>query len=167
MTHTNPTNIFNFVPHDVTQHVLNHFLEPEDRANFNAVLEPTERIFKRLPADFAIKHSIKTFASAQKAHVARITEAMDLCYELLEQSIGQDFQSPLRPLTRYLDFITSTQAKLIFQHRAKAKQSALNDLNLFLNENECPFDRFMCMKMRFRILDAIDVVTVTEFIREV
>ena len=165
MTHTNPTNIFNFVPHDVTQWVLNPFLTAEDRANFNAVLEPTERIYKRLPVDFAIKHSVKAFASTQKAHVARITEAMDLCYELLER--GADSHTPLQPLTRYVDFILSSQAKLIFQHRAKAKQSAINDLNLFLDENECPFDRFMCMKMRVRILDAIDVVTATEFIREV
>jgi hypothetical protein len=73
----------------------------------------------------------------------------------------------LRPLVRYVDFITSPQAKLIFQHKAKAKQLALNDLNLFLDEQECPFDRFMCMKMRIRILDAIDLVTATEFIREV
>ena len=166
MTHTNPTNIFNFIPHDVTQHVMNPFLTAEDRANFNAVLEPTERVYKRLPSDFAIKHSVKAFASVQKAHVARINEAMDACYDLLEQGIGRD-SKPLRPLARYIDFIISPQAKLIFQHRAKAKQSALNDLNLFLDEQECPFDRFMCMKMRVRILDAIDLVTATEFIREV
>jgi hypothetical protein len=164
MTHTNPTNIFNFVPHDVTQYVMNPFLTAEDRANLNGVLEPTERVFKRLPKDFALKHSIKAFASVQKAHVARINEAMDLCYEL-EQGVVS--QSPLGPLARYVVFILSPQAKLIFQHRAKAKQSALNDLNLFLDENECPFDRFMCMKMRVRILDAIDVVMATEFIREV
>jgi hypothetical protein len=36
-----------------------------------------------------------------------------------------------------------------------------------LDEQECPFDRFMCMKMRVRILDAIDLVTATEFIRQV
>lgn len=166
MTQTNPTNIFNFIPHDVTQYVMNPFLTAEDRANFNAVLEPTERVYMRLPSDFAIKHSVKSFATAQKAHVARITEAMDVCYDLLEQGIGRD-SNPLRPLVRYVDFITSPQAKLIFQHRAKAKQSALNDLNLFLDEQECPFDRFMCMKMRIRILDAIDLVTATEFIREV
>jgi hypothetical protein len=166
MTHTNPTNIFNFIPHDVTQHVMNPFLTAEDRANFNAVLEPTERIYKRLPSDFAIKHSVKTFASAQRAHVTRITEAMDLCYDLLEKGIDRD-SKPLRPLARYVTFIISPQAKLIFQHKAKAKQSALNDLNLFLDEQQCPFDRFMCMKMRVRILDAIDLVTATEFIREV
>jgi len=166
MTHTNPTNIFNFIPHDVTQHVMNPFLTAEDRANFNAVLEPTERVYKRLPSDFAIKHSVKAFASAQKAHAARITEAMEVCYDLLEQGIDRD-SNPLRPLARYIDFIISPKAKLIFQHKSKAKQSALNDLNLFLDEQECPFDRFMCMKMRVRILDAIDLVTATQFIREI
>jgi hypothetical protein len=164
--YTNPTNIFNFVPHDVTQWVLNPFLEPEDRANFNAVLEPTERVYKRLPTDFAIKHFVKTFATLQKAHVTRITEAMELCEEILVGNAPND-ESPLGPLSRYVDFIVSPQAKLIFQHKAKAKQSALNDLNLFLNEDECPFDRFMGMKLRIRILDAIDLVTATEFIREV
>jgi hypothetical protein len=166
MTYTNDTNIFNFVPHDVTQYVINPFLTVEDRANFNAVLEPTERVYKRFPTDFAIKHSVKAFASAQKAHVTRITEAMDVCYDLLDQGIDSD-SNPLGPLSRYLTFIISPQAKLIYQHKAKAKQSALNDLNLFLDEQHCPFDRFMCMKMRVRILDAIDLVTATEFIREV
>ena len=98
--------------------------------------------------------------------MTRITEAMELCEEILVGNAPND-ESPLGPLARYVDFITSPQAKLIYQYRAKAKQLALNDLNLFLDEQECPFDRFMGIKLRIRILDAIDLVTATEFIREV
>jgi hypothetical protein len=161
-------NIFNFIPYDVTQYVLNPYLTSEDRGNFNAVLEPTERVYRPFPKDFAIKHCLKTFASVQKEHVARISAAMDECYELIENGIGPDSNpNPLAPLSRYINFIISPQAKLMFQHKSKAKQSALNDLNLFLDEQECPFDRFMDMKMYRTILHAIDIVQNTPFIREV
>lgn len=162
------SNIFNFIPHDVTQYVINPYLTSEDRGNFNAVLEPTERVSKRFPTDFTIKHSLKAFATVQKSHVARISMAMDECYELIENGIGPNSNpNPLAPLSRYIHFIISPQAKLMFQHKSKAKQSALNDLNLFLDEQECPFDRFMTMKMRVRIIDAIEIVQNTPFIREV
>jgi len=161
------SNIFNFIPHDVTQWIINPYLTSEDRGNFNAVLEPTERVSKRFPKDFAIKHSLKTFASIQKAHVARISAAMDECYDLIDNGIGPNSNpNPLAPLSRYIDIIISPQATLMFQHKSRAKKSALNDLNLFLDD-ECPFNRFMDMKMHRRILHAIDIVQNTPFIREV
>ena len=46
--YTNPSNIFNAVPHAVLQWVLSPFLVAEERGNLNAVLEPTERISRKL-----------------------------------------------------------------------------------------------------------------------
>jgi len=162
---TNHTNIFNFVPHDVTQYVLNPYLTSEDRGNFNAVLEPTERIFKPFPKDFAIKHSLKTFLAAQRARSLTIHEAIRECDLAVDMGKQVD-KNTLRSIKRYVEFISSLQAKLIFEYKSKAKQSALNDLNFFLDENEC-VARFISPKLKERIKDAISIVYYTDFIRDV
>ena len=54
------TNIFANLPYDVLQYHLNPFLTASDRYNFNQVVEPPERISKRLPSDYAIKHYLRS-----------------------------------------------------------------------------------------------------------
>ena len=46
------------MPYDVLMYVLNEFLTPADRFNFNQVLEPQERVYKRFPKDYSISHQI-------------------------------------------------------------------------------------------------------------
>lgn len=164
--HKMSTNIFNFIPHDVTQWKINPFLCPEDRGNFNAVLEPTERVFKPFPKDFAIKHSLKIFITAQRTRVPSITKAISDCQELIDIGETKADKKTLRSIRQYVDFASSLQARLIFQYKAKAKQSALNDLNFFLDDEES-VARFIGPKLRERIKDAISVVYYTEFIRDV
>ena len=165
-TYTNPTNIFNFVPHDVTQHVLNHFLTPEDRANFNAVLEPTERVYKKFSTDFAIKHGLKAFLTAQKARVPAVARSIRDCYELAIIGIMKADKNILRSIAAYVDFTSSLEAQLVFQYKIGAKESALNDLSLFLDEEES-VARFIGPKLRGRIEDAISIVYHTDFVRDV
>jgi len=52
------------LPQDMLQHEINHYLNPESRAEFNAVLKPDMRVYKKLAPDYALKHAIKvTFNS--------------------------------------------------------------------------------------------------------
>jgi len=157
-------NIFNFIPHDVTQWFINPYLTSEDRGNFNAVLEPTERIYRPFPKDFAIKHSLKTFLAAQRARSLTIHEAIRECDLAVDMGKQVD-KNTLRSIRRYVQFISSLQAKLIFEYKSKAKESALNDLNFFLNENES-VARFISPKLKERIKDAISIVYYTDFIRD-
>ena len=163
---SNPTNVFNFVPYDITRYVLNPYLTAEDRYNFNAVLEPTERVFKPFPKDFAIKHSLKIFITAQRARVPSIIKAIEHFNELIDIGETKANKKVIRSIRQYVDFASSLQAKLIFQYKANAKASALNDLNFFLDENECVI-RFISPKLRERIHDAISIVYHTDFIRDV
>ena len=50
---------FTLMPQDMLQYEINRFLDPESRAEFNAVLKPDERIYKKLSPDYALKHAIK------------------------------------------------------------------------------------------------------------
>lgn len=163
---TNPTNVFNFIPHDVTQYVLNPYLTAEDRCNFNAVLEPTERVFKPFPKDFAIKHSLKIFITAQRTRVPSITKAISHFNYLVDLGQTKVDKKMIRNIRHYVDFASSLQAKLIYQYNSKAKASALNDLNFFLDEQES-VARFIGPKLKERIQDAISIVYYTDFIRHV
>jgi hypothetical protein len=162
---TNLTNIFNYIPYDVTQWKINPYLTSEDRGNFNAVLEPTERIYRPFPKDFVIKHSLKTFLASQRARSLTVHEAIRECDLAID--IGKQVdKNTLRSIRRYVQFISSLQAKLIYQYKSKAKETALNDLNFFLDENES-VARFISPKLKERIKDAISIVYYTDFIRDV
>ena len=50
---------FTTLPQDMLQHEINRFLDPESRAEFNAVLKPDERVYKKLSPHYALKHAIK------------------------------------------------------------------------------------------------------------
>ena len=165
-TYTNPTNVFNLVPHMITLKVINPFLTAEDRANFNAVLEPTERVYKKLPTDFAIKHGLRVFMAAQRRWVPSITEALSECNELVIMGIKKADKTTLRSIRHYVQFISSLQARLIFQYKVQAKESSLNDLHLFLDEEES-VACFNGPKLRQLIEDAISIVYHTDFVREV
>ena len=41
------------------QHEINHFLDPLSRLHWNEVLKKDERVFKKFPKDYAIRHQIK------------------------------------------------------------------------------------------------------------
>lgn len=47
------------LPQDMLQHEINRFLDSESRAEFNAVLKPDERVYKKLAPNYALKHVIK------------------------------------------------------------------------------------------------------------
>jgi hypothetical protein len=163
MAYTNPTNIFNFVPHAVTQWKISAFLTPEERAAFNAVLEPTERIFKRFPKDFAIKHSLRILCRAQRNYAVQLIDALDNSNIILRNE--KLVRKTMRLIKNYVRFISS-QARLIYQYRTVARDTAFRELRLFLDD-EFPYEPFVTDDLREMILGARNVLDDTPFVREV
>jgi hypothetical protein len=163
---TNPTNIFNFLPHDVTQWKISPFLEANERAAFNAVLEPTERVWQRLPRDFAIKHCLKAFITAQKRHSVRIAYFMDNSDIIIDRS-GAGGEAVMSYLEKYISFISSLQARLVYQYKDKAKKSAHHDLSVFLDSNEFPYRHYVTKKFREKMQNAWNFVEDSVFIRDI
>lgn len=161
---TNPTNIFNFIPYDVTQWKINSFLEPVDRAAFNSVLEPTERVYRPFPTDFAIKHSLKTFITAQRNHMVLLRQIIvDSNIILGDQKL---LNKAMRIIRNYVAFIGSLQARLIYEYKEGAKPSALRDLNHLLDE-EFPYESYMSQTLRDQIYASGAEVSSSEFVRNV
>jgi hypothetical protein len=51
-------SIFTRLPQDMLQYEIARFLEHRDILSFNEVLKNGERVYKKLPVDYAIKHHI-------------------------------------------------------------------------------------------------------------
>ena len=160
----NPTNIFNFLPYDVTQWKISPFLEADERAAFNMVLEPTERVWRRLPRDFAIKHSLRTFITAQKRHVARIAYFMENSDIVIREDYSR--KMAMRAFKYYVSFISSLQARLIYEYKDKAKKGAFNDLSIFMDD-DFPYLQYVTQKFRDQMYEALSFVEESVFIRDI
>lgn len=163
-TYTNPTNIFNFIPYDVLQWEINRFLTADDRASMNAVLEPTERIYKKFPADFAIKHSLVAFIRLQRTHVLALTSFTNTSEEVVTNK--KSLRKAMKIIKKYIIFLGTDGARLLYKYKANAKVSALHDLNLFLDE-DFAFQPYLTEKMRTNIYRTITIVEHTAFVRNV
>jgi hypothetical protein len=64
--------VFAILPQDVIQHEINRFLDPVSRANFNAVLAPDERVYKKMPTDFAIAFDIEVKRTKYESMAKRL-----------------------------------------------------------------------------------------------
>jgi len=103
--------------------------------------------------------SISTLMFKQREHVARVCEAMDECERLLlDGTTHEATANAMRPLEDYVNFIDSFNCATLFESNFKAKESALRDLHLFLDNEKCPFPSFMSEPMRLRIILAIAVL---------
>jgi hypothetical protein len=64
--------VFTRIPQDVVQYVINPFLDKTSRAEFNAVLKPDERVYKKMPTDFAIAFDIEVKRAKYESMAKRL-----------------------------------------------------------------------------------------------
>jgi hypothetical protein len=64
---------FTNLPQDMLQHEINHYLDPVSRMNWNEVLKADERVYKKLPADYAIKHHLLVSHAAYESIANKLT----------------------------------------------------------------------------------------------
>jgi len=75
---------FTALPQDMLQYEINRFLDPVSRADFNAVLKVDERVYKKLPEDYAVAHDITVKRAQYKSMMMRLSyyiNLVDLDYE--------------------------------------------------------------------------------------
>ena len=156
--YTNPTNIFNAVPHVVLQWVLSPFLVAEERGNLNAVLEPTESISRQLGKDVAIVHVLRAIIAGQRIRANDIND-------LNEQRQTRDVKLALgRAIARYVAFMRRPLTATLFQYRAGAKAAAMSELEMFLSDD---YFGVFTTRSRYVMRDVLDHVKGIQFIRHV
>ena len=164
--YTNTTNIFNNVPYDIIQYEINTYLTAEDRANFNAVLEPTERVYKKFPIDFTAKHFINMFISRQNLYAYKLTSVWEECNKLEEDDDYPLKKNLLKPVKRYTRFISSWKADLVFQYNKNAKDSAIRELHSFLDTDYVMW-KYIDYELEVIIEEAIYHIKKIPFLRHI
>ena len=150
---------FRYVPYDVLQWELSPFLNSGDRANFNAVLDPTERVHKRFPKDFAEKHAVRMAHEAQKNHVTLINYWVLLARDAPEDSWTEYAIQGAYAAGKYADFFTKPVAAPLFKYRSNKNNvsQAVRELTNLMGDDTIQAD-FMTHEIRTKILRAIAIV---------
>jgi len=81
------TNAFSLLPHDIKLHEISRFLTSADVLSFNEVLRKDERVYKKLPADYALKHALRTKYAHYKGIEKRLLKHMKY---LLLDTVGDE-----------------------------------------------------------------------------
>jgi len=149
-------NIFNYVAHDVLQYVLNPFLTADDRANFNAVVEPPERIAKKFPKNFAESHALRMAHKRQSFLAKRLN---DIGREIDESSDENILGYFVERLSEYADFLLNPISRPLFAYRTtpRNKERMIENLLSQLDEDNYTTP-FMPAYIRAKILRAVEVI---------
>ena len=146
---------FRYVPHDVLQWEVSPFLNTYERVTFNAVLDPTVRVYKRFPQNFARKFAFKVAMKTQRAHVRRINYMVDN-----EDNMGAgDARMTIQWISLYADFLVKPMALPLFKYSktGETKAKALSDLETMIHE-DFVFSNFMTDEVREKIRRAMRVL---------
>jgi hypothetical protein len=65
-------SIFSKLPQDMLQHEINHFLDPVSRMAWNDILKKDEKVYRKFPVDYAIRHQIHTSHLAYQAITTKL-----------------------------------------------------------------------------------------------
>jgi hypothetical protein len=112
--------LFTRLPQDMLQHEINRFLDPVSRANFNAVLKPDERVYKKMPKDFAIAFDIEV----KRAHYEGIASRLRFRLSRLDWGGSHFFDwetsNPARAekeVKKMFAFFQDPSTAIIFAHK--------------------------------------------------
>ena len=118
--------------------------------------------------DSTIIPLLREYVLEQHKHSNNVKVVMDECERLFEEgSTREQTANAMQVVEDYVKFIMSDSGKFMINYRKDAKVSALRDLNLFLSQEDCRLYAFMSLDLEQRILDALDYVTTTPFVRDV
>jgi hypothetical protein len=153
-------NPFDRVPLDILQNVLGPFLNQETMIALNQVTDPRERIYRKFPKDYAIKHHIRVLILKWKSIMLKINiyHGNDLT-DKKHDAIIRLFSDQLIPVNR-----------IIFMHYLKFRVSAINK---FTNTLKIKSNSYS-MEEKFRIeqykeisKNALKLIDECKFVREI
>jgi len=114
--------LFTRLPQDMLQHEINRFLDPVSRAEFNAVLKADERVYKKMPKDFAIAFDIEV----KRAHYELLATRLNFRLSRLDWGGSHFFDwetsNPARAekeLKKMFAFFQAPSTAIIFAHKER------------------------------------------------
>ena len=110
-------SVFTRLPQDMLQFEIARFLNHSDTLSWNEVLKNNERVYKKLPADYAIKHQIKMSHKAYQGIGAALQFQLD-------HPIGRHTDALcVRLLKKYFAWFRDPKNSLVFMYIEGRKQT--------------------------------------------
>jgi hypothetical protein len=161
-------SVFTALPQDMLQWEISRFLDPVSRADFNAVLKPDERVYKKLPKDYAIKHQIKL------SHDSYHSLARDLQFSLGRLADGgwEDIHLPkaLKLLKRFFAFFKDPKNQVVLMYIKGLKRSFAN-IFVTWTEEDLEFYKNLSIKqadeLRIEAAEVVLLIAKVPFLRNV
>lgn len=130
-------SVFTALPQDMLQWEINRFLDPLSRLHWNEVLKKDERVYKKLPPDYAIKHQM--MLSHQ--------EYQDIAWKL-QLSLGHiggegpdgvwpsiDVPKSVKLLKKYFAFFKDPKNHVVLMYIKARKESFLEGISQWTDPN--------------------------------
>lgn len=127
-------SVFTALPQDMLQHEISRFLDPISRAEFNSVLKEDEHVYKKLPADYALRHHIITVKKGYEDIVR------ELNYNL--QSLGHDLRGQLNvkrainKLNRFFKFFINPMNMVVVFYQQNVRTMLIRTVKDWLEDQE-------------------------------
>jgi len=160
---------FTKLPQDMLQWEISQYLSAGDRANFNQVVRPDERVYKKFDEDLAIRHHITVMHNKYVSIMLRIRIASDTLAEggfLVDERAKRQGVEGLKDLFAFL----SGEGRVLVQYMKNAKKQLIIVLNTFTVDDTDIYDvcsRFQTNTLRHDAEETIAKLNEVEFIRPV
>ena len=118
------TNVFSLLPHDVKMHEITRFLNHRETLAFNEVLRRDERVYKKLPTDFALKHALRILKQENNSIVQR--------YQIYQGA--NDFPRLRRAAKSMFRFCLTPRSEIALQHQTGVREILIRFLTPWTDE---------------------------------
>jgi hypothetical protein len=117
---------FTRLPQDMLQYEISLFLDPLSRAEFNSVLKADERVFKKLPKDYAISHEIEV----KRHHYEGIARRLGALLNRLDWGASQ-YCLAEKEAKKLFAWLQSPSTAIIFAHKERLKAQMIDMIAMF------------------------------------
>jgi hypothetical protein len=167
--------VFTKLPQDMLMHEINRFLDPVSRAHFNAVLKPDERVYKKMPTDFMLKHEILALRQTYTLHVEKINAWLDI----LEEVPGMEYnraRSLAKRVVKFIYWLKEPRAAVLVNYKKHMKERFLKVLGIWKDTDEAAgfgvwwydyLPGYRVAHIRDSAAEAYEVVEKLEFVRDI
>lgn len=158
-------NAFSLLPHDIKMHEIARFLDHRDTLAFNAVLRRDERVYKKLPVDYALKHALKT----KRIHYETIATRLNLLLSNVGEWDDVRVRRAVMELKKVFSFLKDPVNSIIFIYLRNLKGVMIRMVERWLDDDQDLYGFLSDNGLELRALatETRDYIETIEFVRHV
>jgi hypothetical protein len=126
------TNVFSALPYDVKLHEIAPYLTSADVLSLNEVLKKDERVYKKLPADYALKHALKT----KRIHYETIATRLNLLLSNVGDWDDVRVRRAVMELKKVFAFLKDPVNSIIFMYLRGLKEKMIRMVEQWMVDDQ-------------------------------